>query len=96
MVQESTGYTPFKIVHGRWPVKPVDLALGYEGWDFYDKVGDYANAVRERLNTAREVSREKVNQCYDIQAPRFNEKRLPISYHQGQLVFEWKPVGERA
>lgn len=94
MVQETTGFTAFELVHGRRPVNQLDLVLNFQGWEYVQNPTEYAVLVHNWLKGAREVALEKVNRSFDDQAPQFNDKRREVTLAPGQLILEWKPVGQ--
>ena len=94
MKQETTGYSPFELVFGRPPLQPIDVALNFEGFEEVEKPSEYAGMVYNWLKAARQVALERVNKTHDAKAHGYNEKRREIEYLPGELVLEWKPVGE--
>lgn len=94
MHQETTGFTPFELVHGRAPLNPIDISLEYTGFTEVNTTNEYLRHIKEWLSIAHEITESKLKQSFDEQAPRYNEGRKESSLKEGDLVLEWKPIGE--
>ena len=94
MNHETTGFSPFQLVFGREPLQPMDSVLGYNQFETNDITGDYALNVKSFLENARELAIEKINSRHQNDAPRFNERRSELTFKEGDLVLEKRPVGE--
>lgn len=68
MVEETTVFTAFELVHGRRPVNALDLVLNFQGWENVQNFTNYALMVLGWLEGAREVELERVNRSFDGQA----------------------------
>ena len=71
-VNESTGHTPFYLVHGRDPVLPLDTLLGpkyrYMGDDYVPTMLQGLNVAYEGTKIALQESRAKNKRIYDRRA----------------------------
>jgi hypothetical protein len=95
MRNQTTGYSAFELVYGRAPVQPMDMAIGYDGFNEITDPSEYTSSIKEWLEKARQVALENVNKTHDKEAPRYNAKRQNISFEPNDSVLEKFPVYEK-
>lgn len=89
---ETTGFTPFFLLHGREPTLPIDASLNLQR----DNEGAFnAYAVARRLRQARELvaQRERDQQTKNKRA--YDARRRGAVFRPGQFVYVWTPSRAR-
>jgi transposase InsO family protein len=87
--QDTTGFSPFFLVHGRDIQTPLDVIFPCNTENHDD------NYVQHLLTTAEEARQLAKLHILDTQATdkrRYDERHRPVSYKSGELVWVFTPV----
>lgn len=85
---ETTGFTPFFLLHGHEPTLPVDVGSGAQrGFDYTLD----AMKVARRLRQARKIVNEREKRQQEKNKRSYDARRRSVVYHQGDLVYLWTP-----
>ena len=90
-IQDTTQFSPFELVYGRKPTLPLDVSLGYNGFDLITDPKEYATLVHNWLTEARELALARTNIASQRRANTHNASRRLIEYQPGDLVLLWSP-----
>lgn len=91
-VQETTGFTPFRLLHGREVTTMLDaMLLSDPSTTTTENAAQYAQLAEDARRLARLRIRSK--QHYD--AHRYNLRHREVSYSIGDKVWIWSPVRQR-
>jgi hypothetical protein len=88
--QQTTKESPFKLLYGREPVLPVDIALGLPEPKF-----DTSEWLMN-LNDARDLIRFRVELAQEQQQKQFNQRRRDIKFKKGDKILVYFPKRERS
>ncbi|KAM7303021.1 DDE-type integrase/transposase/recombinase [Ixodes scapularis] len=91
-VQETTGFTPFQLVHGRKVTTMLDAMLPHEP---SDNESDDAQAVAQRAEEVRQLARLLIQDQQRVDAGRYNLRRRDVHFQPGDRVWVWTPIRRR-
>ncbi|KAM7293325.1 DDE-type integrase/transposase/recombinase [Ixodes scapularis] len=91
-VQETTGFTPFQLVHGRKVTTMLDAMLPHEP---SDNESDDAQAVAQRAEEVRQLARLMIQDQQRVDAGRYNLRRRDVHFQPGDRVWVWTPIRRR-
>ncbi|UYV77636.1 hypothetical protein LAZ67_15001781, partial [Cordylochernes scorpioides] len=87
--QETTGYSPFFLVHGREVETPLDSILPYQPAGTAE---DYVGHLVTNAEDARMLARLNILQAQRKDKERYNKKHQEVTYKEGDLVWVFTPV----
>ena len=91
-VCDSTGYSPFRLLYGRDPVKPQDILLSLGPERDFETDEEYATHTSSTLAAAYSVAlRQQLEAAKRNRLARSRELS-PSSFFPGQRVFYWQPA----
>ncbi len=85
-VHESTGFTPYFLVHGEEPRWDIDLQLGVEERKPYS-VNDYADLLITRLEDAHELARQQLKTAATRMKDWYDKKVHVKRFEPGDEVY---------
>lgn len=92
-VHESTGFTPYEMVHGKKMRTPLESDLTItENTDIYT---DYVEDLRAKLREISEMSKECQTQVRSTQKQQYDKKAVETNYTVGQMVYLHVPQIKR-
>ena len=91
-VQETTGVTPFQLVHGRKVTTMLDAMLPH---DPSDDSTDDAQLVSQRAEEVRQLARLRIQAQQRVDAGRYNLRRRDVEFQPGDRVWVWTPIRRR-
>ena len=86
-VNDSTGYSPFYLMHGREAVLPLDAMLNLKTQDSLG--GDYVEELSKKIKKAFDVTRQQQYAAYVENYERI-QNRQKQNYEKGDLVLVYK------
>ena len=92
-VQASTGHTPFFLIFGRQAQLPIDLV--YRTGNADTPVNEYALQLKEGLEDAYALVREKLNASHEHQKKYYDKHVHGDTFKIGDLVWLHNPVVPR-
>ncbi|GFU98275.1 transposon Ty3-I Gag-Pol polyprotein [Trichonephila clavipes] len=87
--QETTGFTPFYLLHGREAETTLDTMLPFCPNDFDD---NNINKIAARAEESRQLARVHTLRAQDKDRRRYDSKHQMVSYAPGDLVWVYTPV----
>lgn len=87
--QDTTGFTPFFLVHGREAETTMDTLFPFQPDDVE---ADYVKQLITRTEEARQLARIRTLDAQDKDRTRYNAKHRPVTYKPGDLVWIFTPV----
>ncbi|GFX96043.1 hypothetical protein TNCV_2289331 [Trichonephila clavipes] len=87
--QETTGFTPFYLLHGRETETTLDTMLPFCPNDFYD---NNITKIAARAEESRQLARVHTLRAQDKDRRRYDSKHQMVSYAPGDLVWVYTPV----
>ncbi|UYV75949.1 hypothetical protein LAZ67_13001892, partial [Cordylochernes scorpioides] len=81
--QETTGFSPFYLVHGREAETMLDTLLPYQPGYEED---EYINQLMTDAEDARQLARLHTLRTLDIDKARYDARHKPVHYNVGDLV----------
>ncbi|GFT47128.1 transposon Ty3-I Gag-Pol polyprotein [Trichonephila clavipes] len=87
--QETTGFTPFYLLHGREAEMTLDTMLPFCPNDFDD---NNITKIAARAEESRQLARVHTLRAQDKDRRRYNSKHQMVSYAPGDLVWIYTPV----
>ncbi|UYV81700.1 hypothetical protein LAZ67_20002038, partial [Cordylochernes scorpioides] len=87
--QETTGYSPFFLVHGREVETPLDSILPYQPAGTAE---DYVGHLVTNAEDARMLARLNILQAQSKDKERYDKKHQEVTYKEGDLVWVFTPV----
>ncbi|UYV63721.1 hypothetical protein LAZ67_2005419, partial [Cordylochernes scorpioides] len=87
--QETTGFSPFYLVHGREAETMLDTLLPYQPGYEED---EYINQLMTDAEDARQLARLHTLRIQDIDKARYDARHKPVHYNVGDLVWIFTPV----
>ncbi|KAM7297650.1 uncharacterized protein ISCGN_022801 [Ixodes scapularis] len=91
-VQETTGVTPFQLVHGRKVTTMLDAMLPHEP---ADDGSDDAQVVAQRAEEVRQLARLRIQAQQRVDTGRYNLRRRDVHFQPGDRVWVWTPIRRR-
>lgn len=88
-VQETTGFTPFRLVHGREVTTMLDAMLLPAGTE---ALTSGAQEFARHAEAARHLARCRIRHQQTIDARRYNQRHREVVYQSGDHVWVWSPV----
>jgi hypothetical protein len=92
-VQESTGYTPSKMMLGQEPILPADLLFGADKPE--TEAASPSNFIQQKrviMNKIHEIARHNMSLASDRQKKQYDHRANSISYQIGDKVWLTKEV----
>ncbi|GFT71345.1 hypothetical protein TNCV_4349911 [Trichonephila clavipes] len=90
--QETTGFTPFYLLHGREAETTLDTMLPFCPNDFDD---NNITKIAARAEESRQLARVHTLRAQDKDRRRYDSKHQMVSYAPGDLVWVYTPVLRR-
>ncbi|GFV72311.1 hypothetical protein TNCV_637731 [Trichonephila clavipes] len=90
--QETTGFTPFYLLHGREAETTLDTMLPFCPNDFDD---NNITKIAARAEESRQLARVHTLRSQDKDRRRYDSKHQMVSYAPGYLVWIYTPVLRR-
>ncbi|GFW33417.1 transposon Tf2-11 polyprotein [Trichonephila clavipes] len=87
--QETTGFTPFYLLHGREAEATLDTMLPFCPNDFDD---NNITKIAARAEESRQLTRVHTLRAQDKDRRRYDSKHQMVSYAPGDLVWVYTPV----
>ncbi|GFV13512.1 hypothetical protein TNCV_2288551 [Trichonephila clavipes] len=87
--QETTGFTPFYLLHGREAETTLDTMLPFCPNDFDD---NNITKIAARAEESRQLDRVHTLRAQDKDRRRYDSKHQMVSYAPGDLVWVYTPV----
>ncbi|UYV66976.1 hypothetical protein LAZ67_4003508, partial [Cordylochernes scorpioides] len=87
--QETTGFSPFFLVHGREAETTLDSLLPYHD---NDDVGDYVQHLITTAEEARHLAQLHLYRGQEKDRKYYDRKHRPVDYKVGDLVWLFIPV----
>lgn len=91
-IQETTGFSPFYLAHGRHVNTMLDAMLPHLP---SDHTHEDAEVVSQRAEEARQLARIRIQNQQSVDANRYNLRRREIHFTPGDRVWVWTPVRRR-
>ncbi|GFV97235.1 retrovirus-related Pol polyprotein from transposon 412 [Trichonephila clavipes] len=90
--QETTGFTPFYLLHGREAETTLDTMLPFCPNDFDD---NNITKIAAKAEESRQLARVHTLRAQDKDRRRYDSKHQMVSYAPGDLVWVYTPVLRR-
>ncbi|GBM53839.1 Retrovirus-related Pol polyprotein from transposon 297 [Araneus ventricosus] len=87
--QDTTGFSPFFLVHGRDIETPLDVILPHDTENHAD---NYVQQLITRAEEARQLAKLHVLDAQAVDKRRYDERHRPVNYNVGDLVWVFTPV----
>ncbi|GFV51475.1 retrovirus-related Pol polyprotein from transposon 17.6 [Trichonephila clavipes] len=87
--QETTGYTPFYLFHGREAETILDIVSLYSADGSED---DYVSRLITRAEKSRQLARIRTLEAQHRDKTRYDTRHRSVSYRPGKLVWVFTPV----
>lgn len=87
--QDTTGFSPFFLVHGRDVQTPLDVIFPHNTENQDDS---YAQQLITRAEEARQLAKIHILDAQATDKQRYDERHRPVSYSVGDLVWVFTPV----
>ncbi|UYV80868.1 hypothetical protein LAZ67_19002048, partial [Cordylochernes scorpioides] len=87
--QESTGFSPFYLIHGRDVETPLDTILAYRE---NTSLEDYVESMVTNAEDARQLARLNILRSQERDKSRYDQSHRPVHYQTGDLVWVFTPV----
>lgn len=88
-IQETTRFTPFRLVYGREVQTMLDAMLPH---DYDASLTPEAEQLTQYAEEARQLARLHITQQQTADARRYNLRHRHVEYHPGDQVWVWTPV----
>lgn len=88
-VQETTGFTPFRLVHGREVTTMLDAMLLPNETETLPSDAEEFTRCAE---AARHLARCRIRHQQSVDAHRYNQRHKEVVYQCGDQVWIWSPV----
>ncbi|UYV67035.1 K02A2.6-like, partial [Cordylochernes scorpioides] len=87
--QDTTGFTPFKLIHGREAETTVDTLFPNPHEDLQE---DYSQKIASRVEETRQLARLETLKAREKDKARYDSKHEPMDYNVGDLVWIFIPI----
>lgn len=93
--QETTRFTPFRLVYGRDVQTMLDAMIPYDDIDQPDQLAPDVEEYIQRAEEARQLARVHIRQQQCTDAIRYNLHHRQVTYEPGDQVWVWTPIRRR-
>ena len=90
-VQETTGFSPYFLMHGREARIPADLVYGTTNNQRYDSAPDYASELLGKLRDSFVIVRDNLGVAAERRKDRYDLRVRPAKYPVGTFVYHYLP-----
>ncbi|UYV83325.1 hypothetical protein LAZ67_23000532, partial [Cordylochernes scorpioides] len=87
--QDTTGFTPFKLIHGREVETAVDTLFPNPHEDLQE---DYSQKIASRVEETRQLARLETLKAQEKDKARYDSKHEAMDYNVGDLVWIFIPI----
>ncbi|UYV79808.1 K02A2.6-like [Cordylochernes scorpioides] len=87
--QDTTGFTPFKLIHGREVETTVDTLFPNPHEDLQE---DYNQKIASRVEETRQLARLETLKAQEKDKARYDSKHEAMDYNVGDLVWIFIPI----
>ncbi|UYV84707.1 K02A2.6-like, partial [Cordylochernes scorpioides] len=87
--QDTTGFTPFKLIHGREAETTVDTLFPNPHEDLQE---DYSQKIASRVEETRQLARLETLKAQEKDKARYDSKHEAMDYNVGDLVWIFIPI----
>ncbi|UYV60240.1 hypothetical protein LAZ67_1000522 [Cordylochernes scorpioides] len=87
--QDTTGFTPFKLIHGREAETTVDTLFPNPHEDPQE---DYSQKIASRVEETRQLARLETLKAQEKDKARYDSKHEAMDYNVGDLVWIFIPI----
>ncbi|UYV64787.1 hypothetical protein LAZ67_3001966, partial [Cordylochernes scorpioides] len=87
--QDTTGFTPFKLIHGREAETTVDTLFPNPHEDLQE---DYSQKIASRVEETRQQARLETLKAQEKDKARYDSKHEAMDYNVGDLVWIFIPI----
>ncbi|UYV70147.1 hypothetical protein LAZ67_7001968, partial [Cordylochernes scorpioides] len=87
--QDTTGFTPFKLIHGREVETTVDTLFPNPHEDLQE---DYSQKIASRVEETRQLARLETLKAQEKDKARYDSKHEAMDYNVGDLVWIFIPI----
>ncbi|UYV69751.1 hypothetical protein LAZ67_7000606 [Cordylochernes scorpioides] len=87
--QDTTGFTPFKLIHGREAETTVDTLFPNPHEDLQE---DYSQKIASRVEETRQLARLETLKAQEKDKARYDSKHEAMDYNVGDLVWIFTPI----
>ncbi|XP_064631387.1 uncharacterized protein LOC135489780 [Lineus longissimus] len=94
-VQESTGFTPARLMLGREMVTPLSFVAGRPPGEPCDDVGTYAEDVEQRMRSAFDMVEESLGAAHKRQKVVYDSRKHGKKFELGDRVWLHSPAVKR-
>lgn len=88
--QETTRFSPFRLVHGREVLTMLDSMLLPD--ECRETMSDDAEEITQRAEATRQIARQRIRYQQASDARRYNLRHRNVTYAPGEQVWVWSPV----
>lgn len=89
--QDSTGFSPYRLMFGREMPKPIDVALQPKpNFEEYD-TNDYRMKLEKGLEIVHQLAKENIKNAQIRQERNYKKKGEEKSFHEGDWVYLFTP-----
>ncbi|GBN08738.1 hypothetical protein AVEN_89246-1 [Araneus ventricosus] len=81
--QDTTGFSPFLLVHGRDIETPLDVILPHDTENHAD---NYVQQLITRAEEARQLAKLHILDAQAVDKRRYDERHRPVHYNVGDLA----------
>ena len=85
-IQDSTGFTPFRIIFGRTPTLPIDLMLPFpeeKGEEDQPSYSEYIKKLKHLLENAYRMVRQTLGASHNRQKEQYDKKTNDVKFMVG-------------
>ncbi|UYV64560.1 K02A2.6-like [Cordylochernes scorpioides] len=87
--QDTTGFTPFELIHGRESETTVDTLFPNPHEDLQE---DYSQRIASRVEETRQLARLETLKAQEKDKARYDSKHEAMDYNIGDLVWIFIPI----
>ena len=94
-IQDSTGFTPFRIIFGRTPTLPIDLMLPFpeeKGEEDQPSYSEYIKKLKHLLENAYRMVRQTLGASHNRQKEQYDKKTNDVKFMVGDMVYLHVPA----
>jgi len=91
-VQETTGYSPFFLLHAREPITPIEATFPFPEENQLEDYDEYVQKIIVIAEKARALAYDKMVSKQNIMKKHYDKTHRDASYNIGDLVAIWIPI----